>query len=303
MPLKRLLMFSPVGRYAAVVPLVILVFHFMGPLTAVAQGCSSAAFKVAPTFESTVGNGFPWAAYAVADFDGNGQPDVTETDYFGASVVVLINDGTGRLIVTKIYPTGFEPRDVAVGDFNGDGRPDLVVTNGQSDNISVLLNSGGGLFSAATNFAVGDSPLPVAVGDFNGDGKQDLAVGNSGPPSISVLLGDGNGSFVLTTTLLLPSFALSSELVVSDFNSDGKRDFAAATQNGLYMFLGDGLGGFGTAKISDLGGLALATADFNSDGKADLALGAFNGVLIRMGDGTGGFSAGVNYPHESASRM
>src|SRR5437588_695929 len=126
--------------------------------SAAPDGCSAADFRLARPFEATLNNGFPFASYAVADFDGDGKPDVAETDFSGNTVVVLLNDGTGRLLVSKAYAVGAQPRSVAAGDFNGDGRPDLVVTNSQSNNISILLNTGSGLFGPVTNFAVSILP-------------------------------------------------------------------------------------------------------------------------------------------------
>src|SRR5437660_1974780 len=271
-------------------------------------GCSSADFKLARTFEATVGNGFPFASYAVADFDGNGKPDLAETDFFGGTIVVLLNDGTGRLVVSMAYAVGTQPRAVAAADFNGDGRPDLVVANSQSNNVSILLNTGSGIFGSATNFAVGTEPGAVAVGDFNGDGKADVAVGNSGinaNGSVSVLLGDGLGSFSAAPGSPITISGQTGEVAVADFNGDGKRDLAVATYtNGFFVLLGDGSGRFGSpAKVFDVSGPAVATADLNGDGKFDLALGVVNGVAVLLGNGNGGFSTPVITPHESGSNI
>src|SRR5438477_4354444 len=121
-------------------------------------GCSSADFRLARTFEATVGNGFPVAGYAVADFDGNGKPDLAETDFFGMTIVVLLNDGTGRLVVSMAYAVGTQPRAVAAADFNGDRRPGLIAANSQTNNVWTLLKTASALFGSATNFAGGSGP-------------------------------------------------------------------------------------------------------------------------------------------------
>ncbi len=59
--LRKLIMESYVRRYLTIVPIVLVLLMVAGQSRAVAQGCSSADFKVAPTFESTVGNGYPCA--------------------------------------------------------------------------------------------------------------------------------------------------------------------------------------------------------------------------------------------------
>src|SRR5436853_4298738 len=75
-------------------------------------GCSSADFKLASTFEATLSNGFPTAAYATADFDGDGKIDIAETDSSANTIVVLLNDGTGRPVTSKAYPGGSGPTSV-----------------------------------------------------------------------------------------------------------------------------------------------------------------------------------------------
>jgi hypothetical protein len=269
------------------------------------DGCSTADFKLARTFEASSNSGFPAASYAVADFNGDGKPDIAETDSGAGTVIVLLNDGTGRPVVSKAYGAGVAPRTVAAADLNGDGRPDLIVTNSQSANVSILLNVGSGLFSSATNFAVANDPIGIAFGDFNGDGKIDIAIGanSSGDGKLSILLGNGSGSFTTAPNSPILIGGQANGVAVADFNSDGKQDVVIATFSiGYFLLLGDGTGRFGApAKISDISGASVNTADLNGDGKPDLAMGTTTGLGILLGNGLGGFSAPVFRPLPGAS--
>jgi hypothetical protein len=271
-------------------------------------GCSCADFKLATTFEATVSNATPVSAYAVADFNGDGKLDIAETDFFGDSVVVLLNDGSGGMVVSKPYHLEVQPSAVVAADFNGDGRPDLAVTFTQNNNVSVLLNTGGGVFGSANYFGVGTGPQSISVGDFNGDAKPDLAIasgGQNGNGGVSVLLGDGSGSFSLASGSPIILGIQASELAIADFNSDGKRDLAVESfSNGAVLLIGDGTGRFAApVKISDRSGGSIATADLNGDGKSDVALGTLFGLVIHLGDGTGGFGAPLITPHESGATI
>ncbi len=92
----------------------------------------------------------------------------------------------------------------------------------------------------------------------------------------------------------------SVELVVADFNGDGKDDLATNNFLGsdISVLLGDGLGGFSAATNFPTGNnpLFLIVSDFNNDGKKDLAA-ANSGpgtISVFLGNGTGGFSAPIN---------
>jgi len=87
---------------------------------AVVDGCSAADFRLARTFEASTNAGFPAASYAVADFKGDGKADLAETDSGASTVIVMLNDGTGRPVVSKAYGTGSAPGTVRAADLNGD---------------------------------------------------------------------------------------------------------------------------------------------------------------------------------------
>jgi hypothetical protein len=74
---------------------------------------------------STVNIDVPPAALSVADFNGDGFPDILVTGTDG-SVNLLLNDATGLFSAVNTITTSPLPTFTAVGDFNGDGLPDYV---------------------------------------------------------------------------------------------------------------------------------------------------------------------------------
>jgi hypothetical protein len=77
-----------------------------------------------------------------------------------------------------------------------------------------------------------------------------------------------------------------NEIVVGDFDGDGRPDLAIASFGGLYVLMNAGGGNFGPLVRTqfDVPVLGLVVADFNRDGKLDLAAGSR--LLLGQGDGT-----------------
>ena len=74
-------------------------------------------------------------AVAVADFNGDGRPDVAVANN---GIAVLLGNGDGAFqTAVNFNSPGSQP--LVVGDFNGDGMPDLAVVN--STGVSILLNT------------------------------------------------------------------------------------------------------------------------------------------------------------------
>ena len=255
----------------------------------------------------SVDTGSSPAAVAVADFNGDGIPDLAVANYNSASVSVLLGNGDGSFQPARNSPSGGNPRAMAVADFNGDGILDLVVTNYNRSMVSVLLGQGDGTFRYFGGFAVRSFPIGVAVGDFNGDGLIDLAVADGS--GASVLLGQGDGSF--QDARAFPAGHSPASVAVGDFNGDGVLDLAVANQGDgtVSVLLGQGDGTFQSARTVTVGThpVAVAVADLNGDGIPDLAVanqgnfpevGESVGVLLGRGDGTfqpaQNFAAGSN---------
>jgi hypothetical protein len=259
---------------------------FVGQIS-VLRGNGDGTFQSPTSFPGGGGN------MAVADFNGDGKPDLAipgpqNENWSGTSVAVFPGSGDGTFQPGNDYATSTGPIAVATGDFNGDGKPDLVVVGYGSAMISILLGKGDGTFQGHVDYAVGAAPTSVVVGDFNGDGKLDISIANLYDGTISVLLGNGNGTFQNQVTY--PAGTAPGGIATADLNGDGKLDLAVAN-GGVSVLLGNGDGTFQPhLDVPTSSGEAIVVGDFNGDGIPDVAtadvFSSIFSVLIGRGDGT-----------------
>jgi Abnormal spindle-like microcephaly-assoc'd, ASPM-SPD-2-Hydin/FG-GAP-like repeat len=154
---------------------------------------------------------------------------------------------------------------------------------------------------------------PIAV-DLNNDHKLDLVL--SFQDRVAVALGNGDGTFqppikIGGEDLGIGNFNGAGNLVIGDFNKDGKLDIASVGASifpsSVFIFLGNGDGTFQTAiktgSQSNTGYLRVAVGDFNQDGKLDIAATYFmssgqgisdQGISILSGNGDGTFQLPIN---------
>jgi uncharacterized protein (DUF2141 family) len=184
-------------------------------------------------------------ALAVADLNGDGKLDLAVADMNDPSnadnggVSVLLGNGDGTFQPPVFYPVGLFPTSLAIGDLNGDGKPDLAISSIvgafglEASALNVLLGNGDGTFKADVETGTGKSdyvsvfPLSVVIADFASSGKQGIAEVQG--PAISILPGNGDGTFL--GQLFFNADQLPFQLVVDDFNGDGKPDIVVANSS------------------------------------------------------------------------
>jgi hypothetical protein len=167
------------------------------------------------------------ASVAVADFTGDGVPDVAIANQTSGTVDILtgVGDGTFKNKYTTLTATAGLSAVVAA-DFNGDGKPDLAAVNQTANTVTIYLNNGGGSFAAGVSYATAAGPNALVVADFNDDGVLDLMTANSTAGNISLLLGVKGGTFQAHTEFTAGT--APQTIGVGDFNSDGKLDVVVA---------------------------------------------------------------------------
>jgi hypothetical protein len=169
---------------------------------------------------------------AVADVNGDGQPDVLTASSTADAVGVLLGTGQGSLGAATPYALGSnsQPFAVAVADVNGDGQLDVLTANSGTGTAGVLLGTGTGRFGAVRTYSTGPAsqPLGLAVADVNGDGHPDVLAATGNAPTVCLLLGTGTGSFGAATTYSAGPNSYPHNLTAADVNGDGQPDVLTA---------------------------------------------------------------------------
>jgi hypothetical protein len=164
--------FSSRSGLRAILPLILLSL-FSAVEARVAQ--AQVSFFTPPTYN---GNG----AVFVADFNGDGKPDILAADG-----TLNLGNGDGTFTAGTSVVGGA----LAVADFNSDGKLDILQQG--TGTLLVLLGNGDGTFQPSISTNSGASLSAVVAGDVNGDGKADvLGLFNN---NLVVYLSKGDGTF------------------------------------------------------------------------------------------------------------
>ncbi|MBL8632498.1 MAG: VCBS repeat-containing protein [Myxococcales bacterium] len=200
----------------------------------------------------------------VADFTGDGKPDVLVSLLTPGMVSLLPGNGGSTFGTAMTTNVGQQPRAIAFANLDGDTKLDAVVTNSGSNTASVLIGTGTGTFTAKPTVATGNSPNAVVLRDFDGDTKLDMVVANpgggTGMGSLTIALGNGDGTFKAPSSLTIP--VGSTGIAAADLNGDGKLDLAIShgAQGTVSFVAGNGNGTFAAPASLSAGG-ATAKAD------------------------------------------
>jgi hypothetical protein len=251
----------------------------------------------------------------VGDVDGDGDLDLLTTNYFGDTVSVLLNDGSGNYSNGTDVLLGGYLQSLVLGDVDGDGDLDLLTANTYDYGyINVRLNGGDatgtntGEFSGGYDLTVGHLPTSLALGDVDGDGDLDLVTGNYYGGTVSVRLngGDATGSNtgVFSAGSDAAAGAYPTSVVVGDVDGDNDVDVLVGNNSfgTVQVLLNNGSGSYVSGTTAAVGNYPLnaALGDVDGDGDLDLFTVNYNPgtVSVRLnggnatGSNTGVFSAG-----------
>ena len=117
-------------------------------------GNGDGTFTAAPATSTSLMNA---ANAAVADLNGDGIPDLVETNSYQGGVLFGNGDGTFAAPVTLSAGSG--PSIIAVSDFDGNGTEDLAITSSYNNNVTILVSQ-----LSHTVTAVATSIAPVGTG-------------------------------------------------------------------------------------------------------------------------------------------
>lgn len=246
---------------------------------------------------------------AIADYNGDGAPDISVPNLAGGSFSIRLNNGDGTFGPVSRYPSGLGATSVVPVRLNGDNTLDVAVSHYISSNVRIFAGNGDGTFQAGQNISisapgldpnsVGAGAAVMISGDFNNDGKEDLATGNGYSQNISILLGNGDGTVQPARTYpdLIDRLRLEQlnpfGLETADFNEDGKLDLVTGGLTGTVIFRGNGDGSFRASQAYP-DGLVLVCihkADLNGDGHVDFVSTAIASTdyTVQLGNGDGSF--------------
>jgi predicted nucleotidyltransferase len=245
---------------------------------------------------------------AVGDFNDDGLMDIAVANSWNNNVGILLGYGDGTFSDQNIYSTGGDTSTdiVFVGDFNNDTQADILFNNAAAMGVSILLGYGNSSFGNPVNYATStlSAPVSVATGDFNNDTLLDITVANLADSNIGVLLGFPNVDFMQGVTLSTGSSPGPRCIIASDFDKDGRLDFAVANYitNNVGVFRGDGNGNFPIQMAYSTGSISAPTfvtvGDFNKDDHEDIVVSnsGTNSLGTFLGYGNGSFGTQMTYP-------
>ena len=292
----------PILVVALLVVAVVVGSYMVAPLSGSSPGTDDASAEPSLSFEEvgdqqafdyestgrTIANGR--AAVLVADYDGDGKPDVLALG--GNEPVLFENAATGFErsnalpdVPDRLYKGGL------FFDYDNDGWQDLLLL--PVDGRAVFLENDGGTFRRASvglnvNLTWGTS---AAAADYDGNGCPDVFIvqngdwreripersqgGNltedNGEPNL-LFAGDCSGfERVEDAGINGTRWSLATSFV--DFTGDGRPDIHVANDfnyDRLYVNQGDGTFEGRIIENTDRHGMSSETADVNGDGRLDV---------------------------------
>ena len=186
-------------------------------------------------------------SFTMGDFNGDGKPDMLFMNIYLQSSVwrfkVYVSYDLSATVPTWTEVTCPVPPSIPVSswveaaefihvvDFNGDGKSDIMVIDESQSEIFTFENNSGSTVKKIYGAGYPTKWHLCYFGDFNGDGKTDILArtsrtSNNAPwyKAMSTGVGYIDSSFSFTKTPKITGDYSDDNLLISDFNSDGRQD-------------------------------------------------------------------------------
>jgi FG-GAP-like repeat len=281
---------------------------------------------VAPV-EFTTGQG-P-VGIVLADFTGDGKPDVATANYGGSSISILRHNGlagnSAGFLSPVNFSTGNHAEKIAAAYVNSDKILDVVVGGqvgtGFDASLAVMINMGNGVFATPVPYDAAPGArfdsTAVALADLDNDGDVDLIGGGDyengsvDNGAVTIRRNNGNGTFGSAEIILFDNFIpMPRELTTGRINADGFVDIVAAVPSGrategFVVVNSNGSGGFNTPVYYEASqqtfDVAIVDLDGDSDGDVITLANSSAAVTVHENLGDGSFPVLTRYEVASLS--
>jgi hypothetical protein len=227
------------------------------------------------------------AAYAFADFDGDGTEDLAVSDPDGAQVFLYFRRKDGGFSIAHKFPSLADGRSIAAGKWEGDKKATLFLASPREQALASAVLNDAGRLDYPQPLPVKGKPLAVAFGPLRTGGAPALFVAREegGRRLIDIWTRTGSAPAVVKTIELAGLKTDPRSLRLVDANQDGLTDIAVFVpyeplrlllqKDGPVLQFDDAAAanGFRKGLVDDLDPAAFTLGDVDGDGRDEMLVG------------------------------
>lgn len=246
-------------------------------------------------------------AFALADFNGDGEVDVTIAGWDTATKtgnLQFLHNQFGRFVAPDaphgVIASTSRTRFILAGDYDNDTFIDLYLVNEGPNQL--FRNDGAGHFEEVSARAGVDDPAPgnkALFADLDHDGDLDLFVARDTTDLLYRNNLDGTFTEIASAAGLSGGNTNTTDADFGDFDDDGDLDLIISGEQGIAFYSNIRQGRFETPQslipANDTMAIA-AVGDYNNDGFLDLMTSNGTGSSLLMNQGGAQFQAVSGLP-------